>query len=329
MAMRTDPDASRVAAEAALDVLKRTPDPDLSIRARLILCDYYGERDYAAAVGQLEFAIAILPQAQRPGLRAGVLTCQGDITEAAGEVAKAAGFLEQAVQIASNAKDDEMLAGALYSRGALAGVQGNFIKGLGDLRRSQILFNRVSMPHHALTVHNNIAILYSRMGDYSTALEIYNTTVKAQRKAGMRRDLALTLHNIGRTNEHLEKWDTAYQAFNESLSISRELHYVRGEAYALRGIAAVTTARGDAREALKILDAASALQNQTSDASLVARILVSRGKALRQLRRFNESIVALEQARKYYAQADGVIELGVTVDELANVYASMACDCAR
>jgi hypothetical protein len=82
-AMRIDPEASRAAAESALEALTRNPNVDLEIRARLVLCDYQSERDHAAAIQQLEFAIALLPQAQRRGLRAGVLNCQGDIAEAA------------------------------------------------------------------------------------------------------------------------------------------------------------------------------------------------------------------------------------------------------
>jgi diguanylate cyclase (GGDEF)-like protein len=320
--MRVDPDASRAAAEAALDALKRAPNADLSIRARLILCDYYGERDSETAIRQLEFAIALLPQARRPGLRAGVLNCQGDIAEASGDTAKAATYLEQAVTVASETNDDEMLAHALFSRGALVGIQGNFANGLADLRRAQTLFERLKMPLHAITVHNNIAILYSRMGDYAQALEIYKMTLRSQRRAGMRRDSALTLHNIGRTNEHLEQWAAASQAFSESLSISRDLHYARGEAYALRGIAAATAAQGDPRAALEILDKATALQKQIADASLDARIQLARGKALHQLHRLHESMTALEQARKYYNEADALIDLGATLDALAEVHAA-------
>jgi diguanylate cyclase (GGDEF)-like protein len=311
-----------MAAESALESLKRTPNPDLSIQARLILCNYYGERDHRAAVGQLEFAIALLPLARRAGLRAGVLTCQGDITEAAGDIDKASEFLNQAVQIAETTKDDEMLANALYSRGALAGIQGNFANGLADLQKAQGLFERLHMTQHALSVHNNIAILYSRMGDFSKALEIYVKTLKDQRKAGMRRDSALTLHNIGRTNEHLAQWDKALQAFLESLAISRDLQYARGQAYALRGIAAATAGQGDPHAALKFLDEASALQKQISDAALVARIQLARGKILHQLNRLNESTIVLEQARRYYTQASAMIDLGDTDEELATVYAA-------
>jgi diguanylate cyclase (GGDEF)-like protein len=322
LAMRADPEASRASAEAALELLKRTPDPDLSIRARLVLCDYYSERDYSAAVGQLEFAIALLPKAQRPGLRAGVLACQGDTTEAAGDIEKAGAFLEQAVAIAESTKDDEMLAQALYSRGGLTSIQGNFANGLADLRRAQTLYEHLNMPLHALTVHNNIAILYSRMSDYATALEIYTRTLKGLRKAGMRRDTALTLHNIGRSYEHLGQWNKAYQAYEESHTLSHELNYARGEAYALRGMAGATTGLGDARTALKTLDEATMLQKQISDASLAARIQLTRGKALHQLHRLNESAAALELARRYYSQANNVIDLGGTYEELAEVYAA-------
>src|SRR3954470_3616642 len=48
-AMRADPDASRRDAEAALAVLAREPNADLEIRARILLCDYYAERDANAA----------------------------------------------------------------------------------------------------------------------------------------------------------------------------------------------------------------------------------------------------------------------------------------
>src|SRR5258708_32687789 len=89
VAMRTDPDASKQDAEQALDIIRRRPDADLEIRARLLLCDYYSERDGSAARQQIDTANALLPQAQRKGLRAGVLTCRGETQETAGDNAHA------------------------------------------------------------------------------------------------------------------------------------------------------------------------------------------------------------------------------------------------
>ena len=62
LAMRTDPDASKREADQALEMLKKSPDPDLEIRARLLLCDYQSERDTAAAQREIAAATALLPQ---------------------------------------------------------------------------------------------------------------------------------------------------------------------------------------------------------------------------------------------------------------------------
>ena len=86
-AARTDPDASSRDAYAALEILGRQPDVDLEIRARLLLCDHLSERDQAAAEQQVGRASDLLAKATRPGLRAGVLTCQGTIRETAPSLA--------------------------------------------------------------------------------------------------------------------------------------------------------------------------------------------------------------------------------------------------
>ena len=85
VAARVDPEISKRQAESALELLRRDPNPDLEIRAHLLLCDYYSERDPAAAEQQIAAATALLPQAQRPGLRAGVLNCQGETLQTVGE----------------------------------------------------------------------------------------------------------------------------------------------------------------------------------------------------------------------------------------------------
>src|SRR5260370_31475160 len=95
VAMRTDPDASKQDAEQALDIIRRHPDADLEIRARLLLCDYYSERDGGAARGQIDAANALLAQAQRKGLRAGVLTCPGETQETTPDNAHAMTYFDK------------------------------------------------------------------------------------------------------------------------------------------------------------------------------------------------------------------------------------------
>jgi diguanylate cyclase (GGDEF)-like protein len=319
--MRSDPDASKRDADAALRLLQQQPDADLEIRARLLLCDYQAERDSHAAEQEIETASALLPKARRVGLKAGLLDCRGQIYETEGNNAKARALYEQAVTVSTESHDDEMLAQSLFSRGYLLGLQGEYASGLSDLKHAAALYDKLNKPVHSLTTLNSIAILYNRMGDYAQARNIYSRALKAQREAGIKREEAVTLHNLGRAYENLHEWEEARRSFTESLALSRQLGYPRGEAYALRGLAAVANASGDPKGALDTLARAEDLQRQTPDARLRAQIQLARGIAFHKLNRLPESIAALEDALGVFRQADAMGELNVTYSELADVYA--------
>ncbi len=321
--MRSDPDASKQLAERALDMLRLRPDVDLEIRARLLLCDYYSERDGSAAQQQIDLASALLSQAHRKGLRAGVLTCQGEKLETAGHNADAMKDFDQAVAVATDAKDEQLLAEALFSRGYLRALQGEYAAGMSDVRHSYELFDRIGMPQHALTVLNTIATIYKWMGDYDQASLIYDRVRSQQHDAGLRRDEAVTLHNLGRARLMLGQWGAARADFSGCLSLSEALHYTRGEAYALLGLATVDNATADPNAALRTLVRAAELQARTPDARLNAQIQLARGTALRQLQRGAEALSALEQSEEVFKQANSLEELGTTYNELATVHSQM------
>jgi diguanylate cyclase (GGDEF)-like protein len=322
-AMRANPDESRQDAERALDMIRRHPDADLEIRARLLLCDYYSERDADAARQQIDAANALLPQARRAGLRAGVLTCQGETLESAGDNAHAMADFDAAVTIATAANDEQFLAEALFSRGYLRALQGDYAAGMGDARRSQELFDRINMPQHALTVLSTIATIYNRMGDFEQAARMYEQVRIQQHDAGLRRDEAVSLYNLGKARQKLGQWDAARAGFSACLALSQELKYPRGEAYALLGLASVDNAAGDSNGALGTLARAAEVQRQTPDARLNAQIQLVRGTALQKLMRGVEALPALEQSAAVFKQANSLEELGATYDEIAIVQAQL------
>ena len=320
---RVDPEVSKRQAESALELLRRDPNPDVEIRTRLLLCDYYSERDRAAAEEQIAAASALLPQATRPGLRAGVLNCQGETLQTVGENAQAGDLYAQAAAIATQAHDDQMLAEVLSSSGYLRGLRGEYAAGLSELRHAQTLFEQQQMPQQALTALASIAIIYNRMGDYAEAAHLYERALEAQHKAGLKREEAVTLHNLGRAHENLQEWDAAHDDFAASFELSRQLDYVRGQGYALRGLATVANAQGNPNAALTLLDRASEAQQRTPDSRLLAQIELARGIALHQLRRLKESAANLEQALAVFRQADSLGELTPTYDALAAVDADL------
>ena len=320
---RVDPEVSKRQAESALELLRRAPNADLEIRAHLLLCDYYSERDQAAAEQQIAAATALLPQATRPGLRAGVLNCQGETLQTVGDNGQARALYDQAAAIATQTRDNQMLAEVLFSSGYLRALRGEYATGLNELRRAQSLFEQQHMPQHALAALDSIAITYNRMGDYTEAAHLFERALEAQHKAGLKRDEMVSLNNLGRAQENLQQWDAARSAFAASLELSKQLDYIRGQAYALRGLAAIANAQGNPSSAMTLLDRAAELQRRTPDVRLLAQIELARGIALHQLNRLKESAAMLGQALLVFRQADSLGELTPTYDELATVDADL------
>jgi tetratricopeptide (TPR) repeat protein len=161
------------------------------------------------------------------------------------------------------------------------------------------------------------------MGDYAQSRAYYQQTLAVQRAAGLLREQAVTWHNLGRANENLPAWTEAREAIEDALALCREIAYRRGEAHALRGLASVRNATGDARGALALLADAEALQRQTPDARLRAQIQLQRGIALRLLKRPADSLAALNEALDIFKQADSQAELAATLGALSATLADV------
>jgi diguanylate cyclase (GGDEF)-like protein len=252
-----------------------------------------------------------------------MLSCEGEIHEAAGDNAKALAAYERAVSVAEAESDDEMLANAVHLRGWLRGVLGDYALGLFDLRRALALYEKLDLSEHERTVVNGIATIYNRMGDHAQAQYYYEQTLKAQLASGLQREAIVTLYNIGRTRENLQQWDGARADFANALDMSRKLGYARGEAYALRGLASVDNAQGNARRALQRLEQAQRLSARLPDARLRAQIDLQRGIALRLLKRYGASAAALNDALAVFSGADSLAEVAATHAALADTYADM------
>lgn len=322
-AVHRDPRLSRSLAEQALAELARQPDPDLEVTAHWVLCDYHSERDPSAAARHLAAARALLPQVKRTALAASLLGCEGDMSELNGDSQRAITLYEQAVATAEKAGDQEILANALFQRGYLRGVRGDFATGLMDLRRANQIFERIGLPQKATTATNAVATLYNRMGDYAQARHYFEIALQAQLAAGLKRESIVTRHNLGRSLENMKDWDGARAAFETVLADGRELGYLRGEAYGLRGLASVSNAQGQWSEALSLLDRASILQARAPDERLRGQILLQRGIAMRGLKRLAESHIALTEALKVFLGADSQAEIALTYGELAATQAAL------
>lgn len=320
---RVDPEASRRYAERALKQLESGSDVDLRIRAHTQMCEVYAERDRQTALAHAGMARTLLPQARRPGLRARVASCEGEVHEFGNDTRRAAALYQESVTVAEQHDEREMLADALFLRGYLNGIQGGFAAGLADLQRAHSVYEDLGLPQQQRNTINGIAGLYSRVGDYQQARSYFETSLQIQSKAGLTRDEVVTNYNLGRVLERLKDWSAAERSYNEVLRLSRQIGYVRGEAYALRGLAQVQNALGNHLDALTLLEHAALHQGSTSDEMLLAQILLQRGTALRGLQRLGEGVEPLRSALELFMKAESAEEVAITRAELARLFAQL------
>lgn len=316
-ALRTHPDDVLLLANQALEAVTRQPNADLEAQARILRCDHFNERDRDAAQRELEWMRPLVPRLRNPGLRAGMLGCEGEWHEQAGDSARALALYEQAVGVAETAHDDHRLADVLYLRGHLRGVVGEFPMGLVDLRRALTLYERLRLAPEARTTLNGVAGLYSRMGALVEARQYYDQAMAATPELPASRERLVLQHNLGRNLELSGQWDAAQRQYESTLAQARELHYPRGQAYALVGLASVRNAKGDGADAVRWLDEAQGLLDAVPDEPLRAQILLQRATALRALRRSAEGLPLLREAIDIFQRSDSRAEQARARDALA------------
>lgn len=251
-AVRTEPETLRKLTDQALAMLATLPDPDLEARVRVWRCDYFNERDRDAAQREIEHLQALAPTLNQPGLRAAMLGCEGEFHELAGANTRAMDLYDQAVQVAEAAHDDRYLAQVLFLRGWLRGVVGDFPPGLADLKRALTLYQKLEMAEEVRTTIGGVATLYNRMGAYDDARAHYEEALRNFPAGPASRERIVAQYNLGRSYVRGGRLDDALRLFELVQAQSRALKFTRGEAHALRGMAAVCNARSDATRALAL-----------------------------------------------------------------------------
>ena len=322
-ALRTEPATLYALTGQALALLAQHPDADLEAQVRVLRCDYFNERDRAAAWHEIARLRELAPRLRNPGLRAAALGCEGELHEQSGNNTQAMALYEQAVTVAEGARDERRLAEVLYLRGYLRGVLGDFAPGLADLRRSLALYEKARLPVEMRTTTNAVASLYNRMGALDEARRYYEESLRSMPEGVATRERVIAQHNLGRNHKRAGRWDEAQRQFEQVLAMARELDYLRGQVHALRGLAAVRNARGDGAHALQLVEESQRLYGQVPDEPLRARVLLQRAFSLRQLQRPADALPALREAIRVFAAGDAVMEEAEAREELARCSAEL------
>lgn len=137
---------------------------------------------------------------------------------------------------------------------------------------------------------------YKRLGDYSKALELLNSSLSIKRELHERLEEGKTLSNLGLVYWEQADYPKAIQFFNESIAIGHETSNTQLEASALNNLSLVYDEQGDYRRSLeqykKALELHRSINYEPGESDTLGNI----GGVYLSLGRFSE-------AESYYRQA--------------------------
>jgi tetratricopeptide (TPR) repeat protein len=159
------------------------------------------------------------------------------------------------------------------------------------------------------TFLSNIGIVYRNQSDYPKALEYYFKALKIDEELGNKKDIARHLGNIGIVYYEQSDYPKALEYYFKALKINEELGYKRGMATTLGNIGIVYKEQSEYPQALAYYFKALKINEELGDKRNLAIWLGNIGDLYRKTGKFKESEKYLKQA---LALSDSLGTLDVT-----------------
>jgi predicted ATPase/class 3 adenylate cyclase len=221
-----------------------------------------------------------------------------------GNYDRASDLLEEALTVAEQAGNAASIATALIDLEQIAHARGDSAKSVSLLTRSLELFRAIGDESYIARALNNLGGVYFEAGDFDRARELFSESLALHRSIGDRQAIASTLNNLAEVAKEIGDTEAALSLSRESYSLAieggnrlyaaiaseclgalnalqgvarlAEAHYreslnlyravrdQQGTVSSLVGLASAAQASGDARRAVSLFAAASAIYDANS-----------------------------------------------------------------
>jgi predicted ATPase/DNA-binding CsgD family transcriptional regulator len=227
-------------------VLQRTlpAEPEAGGRLAGLLWPFWYRRGYYHEARSWLEQAAQLTAGMSPPVRAGALAGAGVLAFLQCDYALATERLRQVRALREEQDDQVGVAAALQRLGSIAREQGRYREARLLHEASMAAWASLEEPAGVAASEDYLGFVAWLDGDFAQAREHCSRAAGYFAAAGRRQETASALINLGVANRYGGDPQRAAEQLTEALTISRELGYLEGVAWALAELGAITAASG-------------------------------------------------------------------------------------
>jgi tetratricopeptide (TPR) repeat protein len=168
--------------------------------------------------------------------------------------------------------------------------------------------------------HNDLGILYERLGWYAETIACQQDSLRIFRELGDRRGEAASLNNLGNVHQWLGRYAEAIACQQDSLTIFRELGDRRGEAMSLTNLGIPYERLGRYAEAIACQQESLRIFRELGDRHTEATSLNNLGNVHQRLGRYAEATACLQDSLRIFRELGDRQGEAASLNELGIVY---------
>jgi CHAT domain-containing protein len=174
-----------------------------------------------------------------------------------------------------------------------------------------------------VTTLNNIASVYSQLGDQQTAFDYLHQALPIWRELGDRRGEAQTLNNIAHVHSVLGDYESAIDFEKQALALARAGHDRLAEGNILNNSGAALRRLGKSQAALELYEQALQMETEAGDRRLQGVTLSSIASAYQELGNPRKALDYYDRALALHRAATDRLWEGVTLTGMGAMYFSL------
>jgi tetratricopeptide (TPR) repeat protein len=165
-------------------------------------------------------------------------------------------------------KSDKEKADMLWKIGMFYHLKGEYDTALDIYNQSLKIAKSLDDQLRVAYTLHNIAIIYREKGEDNVAMDLYNQSLEIKKSLGDQLGIAHTFHEIAMIHQERGDYDAALDLYNQSLEIKKSLGDHQEIAYTLHNIAMIHQKKGDYDTALDMYNQSLEITKSFDDRGL-------------------------------------------------------------